>query len=222
MYTMALRAEAGDIVIPVLPEKLAVSSPGKNDKAVVLGLGEVLILRTKGLRSVAWDSFFPAHAAPYTAPYTAENTEALPEPVGAVRAIQAARDALKPVRLILTGGDLDINVDMVVDSFDYEERYGEVGDIYYSIKLTEWKSYAPRRLELPLKAEAPAVLAEPERAGTPEPPKSYTVAKGDSLWAVARKSYGSGDGWSKIYAANQGIIGPNPNLIFPGQVLTIP
>ncbi len=215
MYTMTLKTQAGEIAIPVLPEKLEVSSPGKNDKAVMLGLGEVLILRAKGLRSVTWDSFFPAHAAPYT-------TRSVPTPIEAVRAVQAARDALKPIRFILTGGDLDINTDMGVESFDYEERHGEVGDIYYSIKLTEWRSYAPRRLELPVKPEDPAVLEAPQRSGAPEPPKTYTVVRGDSLWAVARKSYGSGDGWAKIYEANREVIGPNPNLIYAGQVLTIP
>lgn len=215
LYTMTLKTQAGRLAIPVLPEKLEVSSPGKNDKTVTLGLGEVLLLRAKGLRSVTWDSFFPAHAAPYS-------TQSVPNPVEAVRAIQAARDALKPIRFLLTGGDLDINTDMGVESFHYEERYGEVGDLYYSIQLTEWKSYAPRRLELPLKPEDPAILEASRRAGAPEPPKTYTVVKGDSLWAVARRSYGSGDGWTKIYAANRAAIGPNPNLIYPGQVLTIP
>lgn len=214
-YQLALKTEDWEIPIPVLPEKLAVSSPGKNDKAVVLGLGEVLILRAKGLRSVAWDGFFPANLAPYTA-------KAIPEPVAAVRAIQGVRDDRRPVRFCLIGTDLDINVDMGVESFDYEERYGEVGDIHYSIKLSEWKSYAPRRLELPLKPGEAAVLAEPERAGTRLPPKCYTVVKDDSLWAVARKCYGSGADWKKIYEANRGTIGANPNLIYPGQVLTIP
>lgn len=214
-YTLVLKTEDWEIPIPVLPEKLAVSSPGKNDKAVTLGAGEVLILRAKGLRSMAWDSFFPTALAPYTA-------RAIPEPVAAVRAIQYVRDARKPVRLILTGGDLDINTRMGIESFDYEERYGEVGDLYYSIKLTEWKDHAARRLELPLRGEGPAVLEEPPRGGAPEPPKRYTVIKGDSLWAVARKCYGSGDGWSRVYAANQGVVGPNPNLIYAGQVLTIP
>lgn len=214
-YQIALKTADWDIPIPVLPEKLAVSSPGKNDKAVVLGLGEVLILQAKGLRSVEWDSFFPANLAPYTA-------KAIPEPIAAVRSIQGVRDSRRPVRFSLIGTDLDINVDMGIEDFSYEERWGEAGDIYYSIKLTEWKSYAPRRLELPLKPGEPVVLAEPARAGARSSPKSYAVVMGDSLWAVARKCYGSGDDWKRVYEANRGTIGANPNLIYPGQVLTIP
>lgn len=50
---------------------------------------------------------------------------------------------------------------------------------------------------------------------------TYTVVKGDCLWNIAKKFYGSGAQYTKIYNANKGII-KNPNLIYPGQVLTIP
>ena len=51
--------------------------------------------------------------------------------------------------------------------------------------------------------------------------KSYTVVKGDCLWNIAKKFYGNGSKYTTIYNANQGKI-KNPNLIYPGQVLTIP
>ena len=55
-------------------------------------------------------------------------------------------------------------------------------------------------------------------------PAQYTVKDGDSLSKIARFFYGSGTElfWSKIYEANRNIIGGNPNLIRPGQQLTIP
>lgn len=52
--------------------------------------------------------------------------------------------------------------------------------------------------------------------------QSYTVKSGDSLWAIAKKYYGSGAMYTKIYEANKDIIGKNPNLIYPGQQLIIP
>ena len=39
---------------------------------------------------------------------------------------------------------------------------------------------------------------------------------------VAKQFYGSGSDYTKIYNANKGTIGGNPNLIYPGQVLTLP
>lgn len=53
-------------------------------------------------------------------------------------------------------------------------------------------------------------------------PKTYTVKSGDCLWNIAKKYYGNGADYTKIYNANKGVIGGNPNLIYAGQVLTIP
>lgn len=47
---------------------------------------------------------------------------------------------------------------------------------------------------------------------------SYTVRPGDSLWIIAQKYK---IGWPEIYHANRSKIS-NPDLIYPGQVFTIP
>lgn len=58
---------------------------------------------------------------------------------------------------------------------------------------------------------------------TPKPaPRTYTVVAGDSLSKIAKKFYGNANSWKVIFDANQAVVGPNPNLIKPGQVLTIP
>jgi nucleoid-associated protein YgaU len=63
---------------------------------------------------------------------------------------------------------------------------------------------------------APAPEPEPE----PEPaPRTYTVVSGDTLWAISERFYGDGSKYQVIADAS-GI--PNPDLIQPGQVLTIP
>ena len=216
-YTMALICGGREVNLPVLPEKLKVTSPGKNDKAVVLGLGEILILRDKALRTVAWDAFFPAHNAPYV-------TGQVTDPVDIVQTIQRARDSQTPIRFLITGTDLDVNVRMGVETFDYEERAGELGDLYYSIKLSEWKDYSPRRVVLPKKPAAPAKAQEPPRPGKPPAAaaKTYTVKSGDCLWNIAKRFYGKGADYTKIYNANKGTIGGNPNLIYPGQTFVIP
>jgi hypothetical protein len=62
-------------------------------------------------------------------------------------------------------------------------------------------------------------------AGTAGPTISATLRKvipGDTLWDIARKVYGDPTRWPEIYAANTAIIGSDPDLIFPGQVLRIP
>lgn len=215
-YKMTLIVGGREINIPVLPAKLNVSSPGKNERVTVLELGEVLLLRKKGLRILSWESFFPVSKAPYT-------VGQIRDPVSIVQAIQKARDHKSPVRFLITGTDLDCNLRMGIDSFEYEERSGELGDLYYTIKLYEWKDISPKRIVLPEKKEEPAKTKEPERPGKPEQTsKTYTVKPGDCLWNIAKKFYGKGSDYTKIYNANKGKIGSNPNLIYPGQVFTIP
>jgi len=67
---------------------------------------------------------------------------------------------------------------------------------------------------------------KPVKKVTSSPSKStaqrtYTVKKGDCLWNIAKKFYGNGSAYTKIYDANTNKIA-NPNLIYPGQVFVIP
>jgi nucleoid-associated protein YgaU len=56
----------------------------------------------------------------------------------------------------------------------------------------------------------------------PSATTTYTVQPGDTLWSIAQQFYGDGSQWNKIYDANKQIIGPDPNNLRPGMVLTIP
>jgi nucleoid-associated protein YgaU len=52
----------------------------------------------------------------------------------------------------------------------------------------------------------------------------HTVAKDETLSHISLKHYGSAvkEKWMIIYEANKDVIGDNPNIIVPGQVLEIP
>lgn len=52
--------------------------------------------------------------------------------------------------------------------------------------------------------------------------RTYTVKPGDYLSAIAQQYLGDGNRWPEIYDLNRDLIGPDPNLIHPGQVLTLP
>lgn len=58
----------------------------------------------------------------------------------------------------------------------------------------------------------------PNPTPAPKPPVTYTVQKGDTLSGIAAK-YGMS--WQQLYEQNKAVIGPDPNKIYPGQVLTI-
>ncbi len=51
--------------------------------------------------------------------------------------------------------------------------------------------------------------------------QTYEVKSGDSLSKIAKRFYGSGNEWKKIFEANTDVL-KDPNKIFPGQKLKIP
>lgn len=83
----------------------------------------------------------------------------------------------------------------------------------------------------PAVAVAPAGSAEqvaavpapaPAESRTEEVNRSrITVARGDSLWRIAREHYGRGVRYTTIFDANRDQI-RNPNLIYPDQVFLVP
>lgn len=78
---------------------------------------------------------------------------------------------------------------------------------------------------------SPAELANPSQDSSTAPastsPDSITVTPGDSLWSIAASLRPGADDaridetWRAIHEANAGTI-PNPDLIHPGQQLTLP
>lgn len=51
--------------------------------------------------------------------------------------------------------------------------------------------------------------------------RTYTVKKGDCLWNIAKRFYGNGSAYTRIYDANTNKIA-DPHWIYPGQVFVIP
>ena len=49
----------------------------------------------------------------------------------------------------------------------------------------------------------------------------YQVQSGDTLSKIAKRVYGDASEWTKIWEANKDTI-PNPDLIHPGQQITLP
>jgi 5'-nucleotidase len=71
-------------------------------------------------------------------------------------------------------------------------------------------------------AQDPVAVApapEPEPIVIPPAESTYTIAKGDTLWSIAKREYGNGQRWKDIAEANPGI---NPNKLRVGQQITLP
>ncbi|MFD4630360.1 transglycosylase family protein [Streptomyces sp. NPDC058284] len=57
-----------------------------------------------------------------------------------------------------------------------------------------------------------------DRGASRGTPGNYTVRQGDTLSRIAARH---GTGWQRLYAANRQVIGGDPDVIVPGQRLTV-
>ena len=87
------------------------------------------------------------------------------------------------------------------------------------------ESDAPGRAD----PSSPPARVDPVPRPTDRRPVSHLVTVGDTLWDIAAAELGpdvpNADitaRWRDWWAANRDVIGPNPHLIHPGQVLTQP
>lgn len=75
---------------------------------------------------------------------------------------------------------------------------------------------------------SPGIIARPI-SQTNEESRAVTVGAGDTLWDIAAKDLGKlatdteiAAHWPKWYSANKDVIGPDPAILLPGQVLLAP
>lgn len=90
---------------------------------------------------------------------------------------------------------------------------------------TKWGSATPKATDTP-KATAPVKPTPKPKAGSSTGcvHTQHTVMPGDTLYAIAKYHTGdaSKDNWKGLYEANRGVIGGDPDLIYPGEVLELP
>lgn len=102
----------------------------------------------------------------------------------------------------------------------------EVDTGVYTLRLDEVDSDGTvlSRVETPFKREEPEILAALSSAKAPEVGiklSVVTVQRGNTLWGIASKKYGDGILYVRVFEANKDRI-RNPDMIYPGQVFTIP
>lgn len=215
------------VQLPVLPESLEVSASSTNSTTNIVQLGDITNIGIKGLKSVNISSFFPKYDAPYV-----QTSGGFREPDYYLEFFERIKDDRKPVRLVVT--DTEINMMVSVESFNYTRNWG-TDDIEYTLELKEYKAHAIRKLTISAtnaantsgttndstSAKVSNVGGTSNRVVEQQTPKTYTVVSGDSLWLIAKKKLGDGSRWQEIYNLNKATI-KNANLIYPGQVITLP
>lgn len=211
---LTYNAEKEKIQLPVLPESFQTKNGSSNDSMDITGLGEITIMQSRPALQFSFSSFFPA------AKFPGLQVSSITKPLTLIQKINTWKASRKPVHFIATACGVDLYC--TIEKFDYSEEGGDPGTYQYSITLKEYREITVRQVKVDIPKKEATVKKEEPRVDNSVKPKTYTVKSGDCLWNIAKKYYGSGSDYTKIYSANKGTIGGNPNLIYPGQVLTIP
>lgn len=193
------------LVLPVTPGGYRITHGHQSVQVDMHGTGPVNLPGEAALLDETIEGFFPARAYPFNQP------EASTDPFVPLETLEKWSDAGDPVRFIVS--DTPVNALVLLDPITYQERDG-TRDIYFTLRIRGYRILAAPITESEDTGNAQrAVETEPAHAA------SYTVQKGDSLSAIARRVYGDASLYGRLAAANAIA---NPNLIYPGQVLSLP
>lgn len=208
------KSNSDKIMLPVNPESFAFTEKHNNTSVNVNSIGEVNLLGKRDLKTGTISSHFPKRDRNYA------NNSGRQAPYTYINKLLSWKSSGKPVQLIITG--TKINFQVTIETLKYGEQDG-TGDVYYDLTLKEYRTVEIKKTKLKKtkKKKTTKKKSKPKRPAAKKKTKTYTVKSGDCLWNIAKRFYGNGAQYTKIYNANRGKI-KNPNLIYPGQKLTLP
>ena len=220
-YTMYL----GGVLMPITPSKVKVKINNQNDTLTLINGEEINILKEPGLTDVSFYLLLPQVSYPFTngGAQSADYYLSL---------FERLKTSKQPFQFILNrsmpSGRRLFYTNLTVGMEDYQitDDAEEGFDITVTVSLKQYRHYGTKTVKVqpaPAPAETPTATVEQPQRETSQAPQqtTYTVKSGDCLWNIAKKYLGDGSRYNEIYNLNKDKI-TNPNLIYAGQVLTLP
>ena len=210
-------------LLPVAPSKLEIKINNANKTVSLINEGQVNILKQAELTDIEFECEIPQVRQPY-AVYTAGFQQAHYY----LDYLESLKTAKKPFQFIVcrklpSGKKLfHTNIKVSLEEYTISEDAKDGFDLSIKVKLKQYRDYGTKTIHLTQTTASVNGNRETTNSPAPTTAQSYTVVKGDCLWNIAKKFYGNGSKYTVIYNANKGVIGGNPNLIYPGQILTLP
>lgn len=194
-----------ELTMPVTPKSYPMAAGRAVERLDMAQTGQIALPGLKSLFSQRLEVMLPAQLYPFC------TAEAVADPQYYLDLLTRWSENGEVCRYIVSG--TGINAAVLLGPIEYGEQDGS-NDVYAKIPLYEY-----RYLDEVVVEETQNTSRSVEGSSQKTTADSYTVASGDSLWAICKKFYGDGSLAYKLATAN-GIT--NPDLIYPGQVLTLP
>lgn len=219
---MAYDFYLGDVLLPVAPEKLQLKMKNTNNTCTLINEGEINMLKTPGLTEIEFEILLPFMQYGF-----AKYKDGFRKPEYFLGVLEQYKVKKEPFQFIVARVLPDnselygTNMKVSLEEYSISEEADEGFDTIVNISLKQYRDYGTKECTIDLGG---ASMGTSRSSGNHAPSAggTYTVVKGDCLWKIAAAFYGDGSLWRTIYEANKSVIGGNPNLIYPGQVLIIP
>lgn len=246
-YSFFLVSDNKKVQLPIAPSDLTISVNGRNESVDLMNEGEVNLLKSPGLTEISFTALIP-QVGKY--PFAVVH-----EPIDTyVNFLNEMLENKKPFRFVVvrTAGTkllFDTNLKVACESYNLKESADNGFDVQLEINLKQYRDFGTKTITLvtvkttqktdkttttttqtPVKT---AAKTETKRETKKAWDRKYTIKKGDTLWAIAKKYYGSGNKAHVLYNYNHKILDTTAvkhgkkssdrgHWIYPGTTITIP
>lgn len=229
-------SDGGDVLtFPITPGELTIKVGSNNKVVTLISEGDINILKSPSLTEIEFKARFPMRKYPYSREYSAFQNY--------FDKFKDLKENKKPFRFIVAremmkgGRTWDTNILVALEEFEINEDADEGDDVLITFNLKQYKEYGVKQLPAS-SIKTTTSTSSITRPNTNAPSSnnkssSYTIKNGDCLWNIAKKFYGDGSKWTKIYNANKSAIeadakkhgkssSSNGHWVWAGLKLTIP
>ena len=206
-YDFYFKTSDGLMIFPITPPSLKIKIGSNNEVVNLINEGDINILKSPSLTEIEFEARFPMRKYPYsrtpqTFDYYYDLFSKLKEEKKSFRFI-VARNNPKLNRV------MDTNILVALEDFTVTEDANEGDDVLIAFNLKQYKEYGVAATPIKVKGSTPTTtstsnVARPSDKASEQ--TTHTIKSGDTLWSIAKKHYGNGALYTKIYNANKSAI----------------
>lgn len=187
----------GGLLLPVTPSAFTLKEKNRNRCINLVSGQEIVLPQVSGLAEISFSALLPMVSYPFSV-----YEGGFKDGREFMSALRQMKEAAEPVwfRIIRTRSYSSTDIYSIIEELSFREDAAEGSDIICDIVLRQYRTYSTYVVST---TSGTAVSTQSSGRIVPQ---SVTVAKGDTLWTLAKRYYGDGSRYYELYRKNQAVI----------------